>query len=265
MAGAAALTASYSGVRVLVTGASGFIGRWIARYLTRDGAELVLAVRDASAMRDVATRYAIRGEVRVVDFRDARAIEVLIRETRPAVTFNAVGYGVDRAERDEELLEELNVDAVQHIGRSVARHGSPWPGLSLVHTGSALEYGEVGGDLREEVEALPSTSYGRAKLRGTLALAGLAQETGLRAITARLFTVYGPGEHPGRLLPSILEGRVRRNSISRLHLCRRHRGRPAPAGARERSPRMDRQSGDRASDVGTSLCGDRRRGARHAP
>ncbi|NIP76477.1 MAG: NAD-dependent epimerase/dehydratase family protein, partial [Xanthomonadales bacterium] len=51
----------------------------------------------------------------------------------------------------------------------------------------------------------PTTLYGRSKLAGTLQFRRACQRTGLRGLTARLFTVYGPGEHPGRLLPSLIE------------------------------------------------------------
>ncbi len=66
-------------------------------------------------------------------------------------------------------------------------------------------YGKAGGDLAEDGPALPTTLYGRTKLQGTRVLAEGGPALGLRAITARLFTVYGPGEHPGRLLPALLQ------------------------------------------------------------
>ena len=73
-----------------------------------------------------------------------------------------------------------------------------------MHTGSALEYGICSGDLSETTEAQPTTLYGRSKLAGTLALQHSSAKYGISSITARLFTVYGPGERAGRLLPSLL-------------------------------------------------------------
>jgi nucleoside-diphosphate-sugar epimerase len=80
-----------------------------------------------------------------------------------------------------------------------------WQGQVLVHVGSAAEYGDAGGDLNEDCEPRPSTMYGRTKLAGTRLLASRCKALGLRGLTARLFTVYGPGEHAGRLLPSLME------------------------------------------------------------
>jgi UDP-glucose 4-epimerase len=79
-----------------------------------------------------------------------------------------------------------------------------WDGQRLIHVGSAAEYGAADGDLREDTPARPTTLYGQTKLAGTSALADRCTARGLPGLTARLFTVYGPGEHAGRLLPSLL-------------------------------------------------------------
>jgi nucleoside-diphosphate-sugar epimerase len=81
----------------------------------------------------------------------------------------------------------------------------------MVHVGTALEYGTIGGDLTEDSSPHPTTVYGKSKLAGTKALAALCRNHQLKGLTARLFTVYGPGEHPGRLLPSLLN--TARNGI----------------------------------------------------
>jgi nucleoside-diphosphate-sugar epimerase len=204
----------YSGVPVLVTGASGFIGRWIARSLTDAGADLTLAVRDAATMERVAHRYGILGEIRVVDFTDGDAIARLFAEVQPAITFNAAGYGVAPDERSPTALEALNALAVTRIAEAVHRHAdNSWRRTQLVHFGSAAEYGSASGDLVETTDAQPATAYGRAKLAGTEALTRYCQSTGLRGVTLRLFTVYGPGEHAGRLLPSILVGLETRSPV----------------------------------------------------
>jgi nucleoside-diphosphate-sugar epimerase len=77
----------------------------------------------------------------------------------------------------------------------------------LIHLGSALEYGTIDGDLRETSNCTPTTLYGVTKLHGTRRLYQIAMQGNLRAMTARLFTVYGPGEHPSRLLPTLLRAR----------------------------------------------------------
>src|SRR5205085_11129237 len=65
------------------------------------------------------------------------------------------------------------------------------------------EYGVAQGDLSESTDAAPTTLYGRSKLAGTRALTDRCRALGLNGLTARLFTVYGPEEQPGRLLPTL--------------------------------------------------------------
>ncbi|MCA9968863.1 MAG: NAD-dependent epimerase/dehydratase [Anaerolineales bacterium] len=197
---------SYQGQRVLVLGAAGFIGRWVARYLSAAGAALLLPVRDPAAARTIFARHAVAGQIVPLDLRQPAALTRLLHDARPALVFNLAGYGVDRGERDEATAHAINTALLETLGTAMAAAGAPgWGGQRIVHVGSALEYGEIGGDLNEASVPNATTLYGRTKLAGTRALAAAARAHGLRAVTARLFTIYGPGEHPGRLLPALLE------------------------------------------------------------
>lgn len=194
----------YRGQRVLVTGVSGFIGRWVACALAQAGAELWLAGRDRAALDAACTRYEIAGQMCVADLARTGEFRRLWQEARPAVTFNLAGYGIDREEKDNALAEALNTRLVSEILGTLVQAESPaWPGLHLVHTGSAFEYGAVEGTVNEDSPAAPVATYGRTKLAATEQIAAAARR-GMRVVSARLFTVYGPDEHPNRLLPSLL-------------------------------------------------------------
>lgn len=196
---------SYRGVRALVLGASGFLGRWIARVLSEEGADLHVAARDASALAAVQRAFDFSGHVHTIDVTDTDSLDRLLQAAEPAIIFNAVGYGVDRSERSEETARRINEELVEELGRRACfLPGGDWRGQTLVHVGSALEYGTTSGDLHEASECRPTTLYGRTKLAGTERLRRLAGQKGLHCLTARLFTLYGPGEHEGRLLPTLL-------------------------------------------------------------
>ncbi|UCC53279.1 MAG: SDR family oxidoreductase [Anaerolineaceae bacterium] len=87
-------------------------------------------------------------------------------------------------------------------------------GQDVVHVGSALEYGSISGKLSEDSKPNHTTLCGISKLAGIHALATCCQIHGIKGLTVRLFTVYGPGEHPGRLLPSIMDAAGTGNSLS---------------------------------------------------
>ncbi len=201
-----ALDGMYRGVKAAVLGASGFIGRWVAHRLAAAEAQTFLVVRDPQKSARVFTEYGLRGNVVPADLSSRTAVLEVIEGLQPAILFNLAGYGVDRSERDEAQAQAINADLVEWLCSS-KRHlpESAWPGQDLVHVGSALEYGELAGDLAETSPPNPTTLYGRTKLAGTRNLAEGCARSGLRGLTARLFTVYGPGEHTGRLVPALFE------------------------------------------------------------
>jgi len=255
--------ARYRGTRVVVLGATGFIGRWLAHMLHEQGARLCLVVRDQTLAEEVFCSFGVRGVIVTGDLVHPEAVRELLQQHRPVVTFNLAGYGVDRSERDESPAYQVNAHLVTALCKAVAERRDPdWPGQDLVHVGSALEYGTIRGDLREDSIPRPTTLYGRSKLAGTRALTSCCTSYGIKGLTARLFTVYGPGEHLGRLLPLLLEtartghtleltgGLQRRDftfvrdvaeGLLRLGLARGATGR-------------GRELGDGATDVGAQLC-----------
>lgn len=201
------LAPSLSGVRAAVLGANGFIGRWVARRLTELGAETLCVVRaEATAAALRRSGWVPEARVALGDVTRPASLRAALAAARPHVVFNLAGYGITRDERDEALLQAVNVEAAGALAGVVRDVGDPgWPGTRLVHAGTALEYGLASGDLDEATPPLPFEPYGRSKAAGTAALAASAE--GLPCCTARLFTVYGPGERPGRLVPTLLAAR----------------------------------------------------------
>jgi nucleoside-diphosphate-sugar epimerase len=191
----------YENARVIVLGASGFIGRWVARSIPSNATSYLVA-RNPNALRELASAYNIRGTIVPLDLTDLSQVKQLFTEVQPSIVFNLAGYGVDQRERDAHLTEQINAELPRAICDFLKTdRDSKWNGQQLIQAGSALEYGIARGILSEETKPQPTTSYGITKLAGTTAVL----ESSLRTTVARLFNVYGPGEHAGRLLPSLIE------------------------------------------------------------
>ena len=211
---------SYRGVRVLVLGATGFIGRWVARALSEQGVNLAVVVRNKRSTEEIFSKYEVdRGSFEVdlieADLRDTDSVETVFRHFRPAITFNLAGYGIDHSERDETTAYQINAQLVKVICEAIANNRDPeWFGQDIIHLGSVAEYGPIGGNLSETSSECPTTVYGKSKLAGTRWLTHCCQEFHIKGLTSRLFTIYGPGEHRGRLLPSLMEAALSGKPLS---------------------------------------------------
>jgi nucleoside-diphosphate-sugar epimerase len=195
----------YRGVRVLILGGTGFIGRQVARQLGLAGASLHLAARTPDRIAAELARLGLRGIPLQADLSRPGAGTELIRSVRPSITFNLAGYGVDPLERDVMLAERINHTLVTELAEAAgALRNSEWPGQDLVHAGSAAEYGAATGPISETTPPEPTSLYGRTKLAGTDAVGRATGAGTVRGIPVRLFTVYGPGERSGRLLPALI-------------------------------------------------------------
>ena len=196
----------YDGNNVIVLGASGFIGRWLARELCRNGAKVFLIIRNSLTAKKIFEQYGVDGKIIELDLaQNSSSLIDVFKEIKPAITFNLAGYGIDRTERDHDTAYKINSDLVKSVCEAVAStKNDAWLGQDIIHIGTALEYGEIGGDLAENSHTNPTTLYGQSKLAGTRLLTQCCRENKLRGMTIRLFTVYGPGEHVGRLLPSLI-------------------------------------------------------------
>ncbi|MGH7553785.1 MAG: NAD-dependent epimerase/dehydratase family protein, partial [Longimicrobiales bacterium] len=190
MTGDSALEA-YRGRRVAVMGATGFIGRWVAEALSRHGARPAMLVRDVARAEQLRNELGIACDVVAFDVTQRDSVADAIAAIRPSIVFNLAGYGVEAGEREEAEYFRVNAEYVRELCAVLERVAdASWPGRTLVHAGSQLEYGPVGGSQREDSVSAPVTVYGRSKLEGTRAVAEAGQR-GLHCVTARVFNVYG--------------------------------------------------------------------------
>ena len=187
--------------RCLVLGASGFIGRWVVEELLAKGVPVGLQVRDPERLSEQVRVSA--EEIYSTDLtKPGSGIEV-VRLFHPDVVFNLSGYGVAKDERDEAVLQRINAGLVSELARALIENKPTERCVRLIQAGSALEYGARAESMDEAAPVNPTTPYGRAKLAATVML-DEARNAGLPCLTARLFTVFGQGERPGRLVSTLI-------------------------------------------------------------
>ena len=164
-------------MRVLVTGASGFIGGPSCAALAARGHEVVALVRRPGS--EPAGTRAVIG-----DLTDAAALAAAFVQAAPeAVLHLAAETG---AQRSETKLAAANVAGITHL-IAACRAVDPPPRVVFVST---VVTGDGHGRLLTEDEPLPvETAYGRSKQEGERMLLA----SGLDVCVVRPCHVYGPG------------------------------------------------------------------------
>ena len=112
--------------------------------------------------------------------------------------FHLAAVGVTGEVTDLRQVVTGNIDGTLAALLAAQRLGS-----RLVYCGSCFEYGS-GERWSEEALPAPTTEYGAAKAAGWLLANAFARRTGVEVVSLRPFTMYGPMEPPGRLVPSVV-------------------------------------------------------------
>jgi dolichol-phosphate mannosyltransferase len=184
---------------VLVTGGTGFVGANLVRRLLADGHAVHCLVRPehagwrlADVRRDV--------ELHRASLDDRSAVERAVRRAKPEWIFHLAAHGAYSWETDVDRILATNVLGTVNLVRAGLRTGFD----AFVNAGSSSEYGfkKKAPSEREWVE--PNSHYAVAKVAATHFCRLTAAREKAKIATLRLYSVYGPWEDPGRLMPTMV-------------------------------------------------------------
>lgn len=183
---------------ILVTGGTGFIGANLVRELVAQGLRPHITLRPGSSLWRLPSedRALILHEL---DFRNSARIKDLVYSISPDIVIHTACYGSYAWQTDSSQMLRVNVE-----GTLALLEASAQVGVKLfIQPGSSSEYGPKDCPMSEWDVLKPNRAYGVTKAAQThLALA--FRDQGLPTVVLRLFSVYGPWEQPGRLVPNLL-------------------------------------------------------------
>jgi nucleoside-diphosphate-sugar epimerase len=185
--------------RVLISGATGFVGANLARRLVGDGHEVHLLVRHGYSPWRI---EAIRDYVHLheTNLGDEGALTKVVANIRPDWVFHLAAYGAYSYQTDLRLMVQTNITGTMNLVSACLETGFE----AFVNTGSSSEYG-FKDHAPSETECLePNSYYAVTKASATLFCRYTAASRGVHLPTLRLYSVYGPYEEPTRLMPTLI-------------------------------------------------------------
>ena len=185
--------------RVILTGATGFIGANLARRLLHDGHEIHLLVRPGYTQWRI---EAIRSDVhlREVNLGDEEALTRIVGNIRPDWVFHLAAHGAYSWQTDLRQMVQTNIIGTINLVEACLETGFD----AFVNTGSSSEYGFKDHAPSETEWLEPNSYYAVTKASATLFCRYTAQRRSVHLPTLRLYSVYGPYEEPKRLMPTLI-------------------------------------------------------------
>ncbi len=174
-------------MRVLITGASGFAGRWLARACADGGDEITEVSRSAG-----------------VDLTDAAAVTRAVAETQPEVIYHLAALShVGKSWEDPATTLHANVDGAVNLLEAI-RHEAPT--ARVVWASSCEAYGTVETlPVTEDAPLRPVNPYAVSKAAGDMLARVYAEAHGMQIIRARPFNHAGPGQLPIFIVSSLAQ------------------------------------------------------------
>lgn len=187
-------------MRVLITGAAGFIGAELVRRALSGGHEVVALMRPGADRRRL---LGVESGLRVAecDLSDPVAVTRTVAEARPELCVHLAWRGSPGVGREAEANVGALIASLQLV-RALRAVGC----RRFVATGTCFEYADMDTAHVEGEPAAPRDLYSLAKSASLTLCSELCRLGGISMAWPRVFYTYGPREDPRRLVSSVIVG-----------------------------------------------------------
>ncbi len=172
----------------LVTGASGFVGRWMIESLRKRGFRVKAGIRRTAHARYFAGFHDV--ETITIDILDRQSLVRAMKDVDSVYHFAAL---VDAMASGDDLFR-VNEEGTRKVWECAAASGVS----AALYCSSAAVYGLLASSdqpITEDVRPKAVEPYGRSKLAGESIALEVAEKSGLPTIIIRPVGLFGPGEH----------------------------------------------------------------------
>jgi nucleoside-diphosphate-sugar epimerase len=186
-------------MKLMVTGAAGFVGAAVVRAAYLEGHEVVATIRPGGSTARIAD---LEDTITVspLDLKDSPQVQAVTARHKPDVIVHVAWSGVENKARFERSQIWDNIESSCALVDAAIECGVQ----KFVGIGSQGEYGPLNKAINELQLPQPTTLYGAAKLSAYYLTQQLAAQGAISHSWLRIFSTYGPNDNPGWLIPMLI-------------------------------------------------------------
>lgn len=184
-------------MKILLTGATGFLGSHITENLIAHNFELILTKREGSSLNNCQSFY---NKVKWINTDSGLWVDEIIK-FKPDMIIHAAWNGVSSSTREDWKSQLTNIDFMYQLLRIAERSNIK----KFISLGSQAEYGQFDGKITEDYPLNPTSSYGAIKLAVSELLKAFCTEHQINWYWLRVFSVFGERENERWLIPSVIK------------------------------------------------------------
>lgn len=184
-------------MKFVVTGATSFLGIELCKYIIAQKDEVYAVCRNGSVKASQLHQSPLL-HIIYSDMSDYFHLDELIGNAD--VFLNLAWNGTGHSGRDNSKIQEDNIKNCQQAMKAAHKMGC----FLFVETGSQAEYGTVLEKISEDTPCHPFSEYGKAKLEVKKLGFAFAEQTGMKYMHLRIFSLFGEHDHSWTLIMSSL-------------------------------------------------------------
>lgn len=198
-----------NGLKVVVTGAAGFVGAHLVRRLCNEKAIVHAFIRPGTnivRLVDIQERIIFHQ----IDLKDNVAVKETLASISPQGVFHlaATSQSYEHVPSVDDVVD-VNIGASIKLMDMIKEHSDAF----FVNTSSFVEVGKKKSSLREDDTLEPTELYGISRIPALLYGQALGRDAGKPFVSIRVFTPYGPFIQKGKLIYNVITSALQDKEI----------------------------------------------------